>query len=488
MNQFINNNTFLYNSDHSFTFTPTQLREVSTEILQKPSKNRNQNDIKILQLATQNIKFFQEILQEESIAVLHRCLQRIQLEIYPESTIVFEKGDKGKDFYIILSGSVGIYIYSNNIELHQQNKLPIRQAIKEQVNQLIESGIRPKKEHPLELRKILLYEKIKKLFKVNELHDGDSFGERALINEAARLATVVCETECFFGVLNKQDYREILQQAQSEKILQQITELQSVQGFQGMSRKLLTILLYAFQSQEHRYRDIIYKQGSINKNEIYLILSGEYIITQDQKITMHNPLRINHQGVKQIAILQKGSIFGDKESFQKLEFRTQTITCNSQYGKVLCIQLDCLQQRLQANNELHLINELKQLCEIKEQTREKRISCKIQSPRRSKSFMVSTSPNQKIDYIVKSKKEIFKQLNKNLKSRIQFIFDIALPRAKTPSNYSQESPSQPIRKRSAIDRIYLNTRNNSRIQKRQSLPLQMQTQYQNPEQKRFSFI
>lgn len=41
------------------------------------------------------------------------------------------------------------------------------------------------------------------MFKVNELHEGDSFGERALINEAARLATVVCETECFFGVLNK---------------------------------------------------------------------------------------------------------------------------------------------------------------------------------------------------------------------------------------------------------------------------------------------
>ena len=57
----------------------------------------------------------------------------------------------------------------------------------------------------------MLNEKIKKylyyfllsLLKVNELSEGDSFGERALINEAARLATVVCETDCFFGVLNK---------------------------------------------------------------------------------------------------------------------------------------------------------------------------------------------------------------------------------------------------------------------------------------------
>lgn len=39
--------------------------------------------------------------------------------------------------------------------------------------------------------------------KVNELHEGDSFGERALINETGRLATVVCEKQCYFAILNK---------------------------------------------------------------------------------------------------------------------------------------------------------------------------------------------------------------------------------------------------------------------------------------------
>ncbi|CAD8194646.1 unnamed protein product [Paramecium pentaurelia] len=470
MNQFIRNNNLLESSDMQYTFTPLQLREMSTVILQKPWSERTIHDI-------------QEIQEECGVQALQKCLQRIHLEIYPEDSIVFEKGDRGRDFYIILSGQVGIYIFSNNIEQLQHNKIIIRQGIREYVNQLIGQGVGPNKDQTPEIRRILLNEKIKNLLKVNELHEGDSFGERALINETGRLATVVCEKQCYFAVLNKQAYKEILQQAQSEKIQQQIKELQSISTFQGMSRRLLTILLYAFQSQEYKFRDLIYKEGQPNREEIYLILSGEFIVTEKQKQFTYQQ-QLNQ--TREIAILQKGCIFGDKETFQCLQTRTQTIRCYSDYGKVLCIQLESLVQRLLANNELHLINELKNLSQLKETHRQSRIQKKIESPQRSRSIIKSNSPFQRIDQIVQQKRELFKQLNQNGKNKIQFIYDINIPTSKKQNSYSIEFSTQ--KKRSIIDRVMLNSSNNSRFGKRQSLDQSITTQFKQMEQKRYSII
>ena len=64
-----------------------------------------------------------------------------------------------------------------------------------------------------DMRKVAVESRIKGLLKVNVLKEGDYFGERALINDAPRLATIVCETNCVFAVLNKKDYKEILYEA-----------------------------------------------------------------------------------------------------------------------------------------------------------------------------------------------------------------------------------------------------------------------------------
>ena len=64
-----------------------------------------------------------------------------------------------------------------------------------------------------DMRKLAVESRIKGLLKVNVLKEGDYFGERALINDAPRLATIVCETNCVFAVLNKKDYKEILYEA-----------------------------------------------------------------------------------------------------------------------------------------------------------------------------------------------------------------------------------------------------------------------------------
>ena len=42
------------------------------------------------------------------------------------------------------------------------------------------------------------------------MSNGKSFGEKALINNALRAATVVCTRPCHFAVMNKAEYDKVL--------------------------------------------------------------------------------------------------------------------------------------------------------------------------------------------------------------------------------------------------------------------------------------
>lgn len=46
---------------------------------------------------------------------------------------------------------------------------------------------------------------------VTKLQTGASFGELALINNEPRKATIMCLTDCYFAVLEKQEYSKVLQ-------------------------------------------------------------------------------------------------------------------------------------------------------------------------------------------------------------------------------------------------------------------------------------
>ena len=51
-----------------------------------------------------------------------------------------------------------------------------------------------------------------------KLHEGQSFGERALMTNETRAATVITETSCELAVLNRDDYVKVLKKVESKQI------------------------------------------------------------------------------------------------------------------------------------------------------------------------------------------------------------------------------------------------------------------------------
>jgi cAMP-dependent protein kinase regulator len=63
--------------------------------------------------ATENIQFFQKLKDELGVSGLTMCLKYLLLEKHNEGEFIFKQGEKGDKFYIILTGTVGIYIKQN---------------------------------------------------------------------------------------------------------------------------------------------------------------------------------------------------------------------------------------------------------------------------------------------------------------------------------------------------------------------------------------
>ena len=66
--------------------------EVTVSVLQKPSNYRSQTDIKLLAKATENIKFFQEISQENGIEIHEQICKYMTHKYLPANETVFNEG------------------------------------------------------------------------------------------------------------------------------------------------------------------------------------------------------------------------------------------------------------------------------------------------------------------------------------------------------------------------------------------------------------
>ena len=154
---------------------------------------RSDEEIAALTKLLSPIAFIQQNLQGSptKLAALARA---IKYQSMLAGEIVFQEGDSGSRFYIILSGSVGIWIQA-------QKDSPVAK----------ETGSMDKDDARER-------ERLKGRMRVRVMHPGEAFGEVALLHECTRMATVIAEEYVEFLTLDKADYMEIIMKEQRAQI------------------------------------------------------------------------------------------------------------------------------------------------------------------------------------------------------------------------------------------------------------------------------
>ncbi|XP_075465169.1 rap guanine nucleotide exchange factor 4 isoform X4 [Ascaphus truei] len=135
-------------------------------ILRKPPGQRSADDLEII---------YEELIHIKALSHLSTTVKRelagfLIFESHPKAgTVLFNQGEEGTSWYIILKGSVNVVIYGKGV--------------------------------------------------VCTLHEGDDFGKLALVNDAPRAASIVLrEDNCHFLRVDKEDFNRILRDVEANTV------------------------------------------------------------------------------------------------------------------------------------------------------------------------------------------------------------------------------------------------------------------------------
>ncbi|XP_051479127.1 rap guanine nucleotide exchange factor 4 isoform X11 [Apus apus] len=135
-------------------------------LLRKPPGQRTVDDLEII---------YEELLHIKALSHLSTTVKRelagvLIFESHPKAgTVLFNQGEEGTSWYIILKGSVNVVIYGKGV--------------------------------------------------VCTLHEGDDFGKLALVNDAPRAASIVLrEDNCHFLRVDKEDFNRILRDVEANTV------------------------------------------------------------------------------------------------------------------------------------------------------------------------------------------------------------------------------------------------------------------------------
>lgn len=302
-------------------------------ILATPPKERTEAEVQQVANYMKAIPFFTDLVSSLDKEALAQCCLVITAEFFNEGQFVFNSGDYGHTFYVIISGSVAV--------LKPEGK---------------QDGVGIYTELAL-------------------LRAGDSFGELALISSEQRAGSAVCREATVLGVLNKADYLRILGKAQAAKLTKKVDLLQSNPVFTRWTKYSLQKFSYFFHEKTYQRKQIVHKAGT-EANEIFLVQSGDFQLTKRIQVPVQRGLG---QGKDQAAcqaevtLVSSGELLGALEGIQGALHR-YTCTCYSTTGTLLAISRSDFVSRMSGDDTVHKVVIMSEMVEAQRSTRLERIS------------------------------------------------------------------------------------------------------------------
>jgi CRP-like cAMP-binding protein len=207
----------------------------------------------------------------------------------PEGEILFEMESIGYEFFIILRGKVSIMVKmsissTDSTKVTTEPDIPLKEKVKERTKSNFEGVPKsPLNLHSSVLRKDSGYHVLHRsvlLKDIKNISEGGSFGEAALIKgkSALRNATILCLEDCYFAVLDKQNYERIIGEHQQRDINEKLGFLKKSNIFKYMKDQDLGTLVYFFEVRRLPYRATLFKQGE-ELDHLFVIKSGSIRVT-----------------------------------------------------------------------------------------------------------------------------------------------------------------------------------------------------------------